>query len=99
MDTACQERMRVTVDLIALLKGQPMEHTVPAMFAFTRGSIGGRIDFVDLLYDGFELMNVPFDDECMIEIPSGLESLPIRAVSLPNERRQRARESMRLRKK
>lgn len=78
----------ISADLFELLGDRPIAHNVAAMFVFTKPSVGGKIELVDLHYEnGIILRNVRIVEDKTVFIPAAYKPFSIKTVGVADRER------------
>jgi len=78
----------ISVDLFDMLGDGSIAQNVAAMFAFTKMSVGGKIELVDLYFENaIILRNVRIVEDKTVFIPAAYRSFPIRSVGVADGKR------------
>ncbi len=78
----------ISANLFELLGDRPIAKNVATMFMFTKSSVGGKIELIDLYFENkIVLWNVRIVDDDTVFIPDAYKSFPIRTVGVANRER------------
>jgi tetratricopeptide (TPR) repeat protein len=78
----------ISVNLFELLGDKPIARNVAAMFVFTKPSVGGKIELVDLYFENtIVLRNVRIVDDKTVFIPATVKPLAIKTVGIADRKR------------